>query len=214
MTDDARYWAYLNQRMWPELIEHARQRLARDSSNENNKLLLANALHLAGDIAQAQALYEELLSSRPAMAVIDPNSESVAPTARAALGRLRAGDEAGGRELLELTREDLRQRRVAELMHGEFYRAAAIISVLLEDHDGALDELERAIEQGPRDPSLFSEPAFEPLRDSERFRALESRLESILAAQRVNALQVVCFDNPVPDAWQPLPETCAGVERL
>jgi tetratricopeptide (TPR) repeat protein len=214
LTDNARYWAYLNQRMWPELIEHARQRLILDSTNENNKLMLANALHLADDVDQAQTLYEELLSVRPGVAIIDQNSESVAPTARAALGRLRAGDEEGSRELIELAREDLRQRSAAEFIHGEFYRAAAIVSMLDEDHEGALENLERAIERGPRDPSLFSEPAFAPLLQSQKFKALESRLESILAGQRVNALQAICFDNPVAGEWQPLPETCAGVVRL
>jgi TolB-like protein/cytochrome c-type biogenesis protein CcmH/NrfG len=211
--DGAHYWAYLNQRMWPDLIALSRQRLERDTSNANSKLLLANALHLSGDIEQAQVLYEEILATVPGLAIIDQNSESVAPTARAALGRLRAGDEEGARELIELTQEDLRQRRRAEYMHGEYYRAAAIIAALREDNEEALENLERWIEWGPRDPSIFSEPAFEPLRDSAGFQALESRLESILAAQRGNALQMICLDNPVADAWQPLPETCAGVER-
>jgi hypothetical protein len=51
------------------------------------------------------------------------------------------------------------------------------------------------------------------LRESQRFQALESRLESILAEKRVKARQMICFDNPVADSWQPLPETCAGVAR-
>jgi tetratricopeptide (TPR) repeat protein len=214
LDEGSHYWTYLNLRMWPELIALARERFERDVTDENSRLFLANALHLSGDVAQAQVLYEEFLRQRPGLPIIDRTSETVAPTARAALGRLRSGDTEGAQALIELTREDLRQRRLAGFVHEEFYRAAAILAVLEADNDAALENIEKAIETGPRDPSLFSEPAFEVLRDSEQFQALESRLDSILAAQRVRALQMICFNNPVPDAWQPLPDTCAGVGQL
>jgi tetratricopeptide (TPR) repeat protein len=197
--------------MWPELIAVARQRLGNDPSDPNSQLYLANALHLSGDIEQAQILYEERLASHPDLPIIDTSSETNAATARAALGRLRAGDEAGARKLIELTTDDLRQRNRAGFVHGEYYRSAAIIAALEGDDILALENIEKAIERGPRDPSLFSEPAFDALRDSQEFQALESRLDSILAAQRAEALQMMCFNNPVPDAWQPLPETCEGV---
>jgi tetratricopeptide (TPR) repeat protein len=214
LPNDAHYWAYLNLRMWPELIAVARQRLEKDPSDPNSQLYLANALHLSGDIEQAQILYEELLASRPDLDIIDTTSETNAATVRAALGRLRSGDEAGALELIELTTEDLRQRRRAGFVHGQYYRSAAIVAALEGDDIVALENIEKAIERGPRDRSLFSEPAFDTLRDSPKFQALESRADSILAAQRVNALQMMCFKNPVPEAWQPLPETCAGVDRL
>ena len=214
VANDAHYWAYLNLRMWPESIASARQRLEGDPSDPNSILYLANALHLSGDIEGAQVLYENLLALRSGQAILDNTSESVAPTARAALGRLRSGDEDGALNLIELTKEDLRQRNRAGFVHGEYYRAAAIVAALEGNNASALENIAKAIEHGPRDPSLFSEPAFVAFRDSPEFQALESRLDSILAAQRVTALQMVCFENPVPDSWQPLPETCTGVEPL
>ena len=185
------YWAYLNMRMWPELIVVARQRLERDPSNRNSQLFLANALHLSGDIDQAQVLYEGVLSRHPHPLIIDTTSETIAATARAALGRRKSGDEAGALKLIELTTEDLRQRNRAGLVHGEYYRAAAIIAALEGDKGSALENIEKAIERGPRDPSLFSEPAVEALRDSPEFKVLESRADSILAAQRVKALHMM-----------------------
>jgi tetratricopeptide (TPR) repeat protein len=214
LPNDAHYWAYLNLRMWPEAITVARERLENDPSDPNSILYLANALHLSGDIEQAQVLYEELLVLHPELPIIDTTSETNAATARAALGRLRSGDEAGALELIELTTEDLRRRSHAGFVHGEYYRSAALIAALEGDDIAALENIEKAIERGPRDPSLFSEPAFDALRDSQEFQALESRLDSILAEQRIEALQMMCFDNPVPDAWQPLPETCEGIDRL
>jgi TolB-like protein/Tfp pilus assembly protein PilF len=211
LGDNVRYWAYFNLRMWPELVTEARQKLENDPSDPNGILDLANALHLSGDIVKAQALYEELLALRPDQPIIDRISETVAATARAALGRLRSGDDEGALHLIELTTEDLRQRRRAGFIHAEYYRAAALLDALAGENGEALENIEKAIETGPRDRSLFSEPAFDALRDSPEFQALESRLDSILAAQRVEALQMMCFNNPVPDAWQPLPETCEGV---
>ena len=210
----ARYWAYLNLRMWPELIAMAQQFLDEDPTAPQRTLYFANALHLSGQIEQAQVLYEGLLTARPDLPIIDTSSETVAATGRAALGRIRSGDEEGGRYLIELTREDLHQRRRAGFIHGEYYRAAAILDALDGDNDAALENIEMAIRKGPRDRSLFSEPAFDAFRDSPEFKALESRLESILARQRIAAQQMICFNNPVPDAWQPLPETCDGVDRL
>jgi TolB-like protein/Tfp pilus assembly protein PilF len=212
LPNDAHYWAYLNMRMWPELVVVARQRLDKDPSDPNGQLYLANALHLSGAIEQAQVLYEQRLALHPDLPIIDTSSETNAATARAALGRLRAGDEAGARKLIELTTDDLRQRNRAGFVHGEYYRSAALIAALEGDNDAAMENIEKAIEKGPRDPTLFSEPGFDALRDSQEFQALESRLDSILAAQRVKALQMMCFNNPVRETWQPLPETCVGVD--
>jgi hypothetical protein len=35
----------------------------------------------------------------------------------------------------------------------------------------------------------------------------------MLAVERQKTLQMICFDNPNPGEWQPLPETCEGVEK-
>jgi TolB-like protein len=209
----ARYWAYLNAPMWPELIPIAQRFFDDDPTARQRILYFANALHLSGQIEKAQALYEDLLAERPDLPIIDTSSETVAATGRAALGRIRSGDEEGGRYLIELTREDLHQRRRADFIHAEYYRAAAILDALDGDNHTALENIEKAIEMGPRDPSLFSEPAFDTLRELSEFQELKSRQESILAEQRIKALQMICFNNPIPDTWQPLPETCVGVER-
>jgi hypothetical protein len=33
----------------------------------------------------------------------------------------------------------------------------------------------------------------------------------MLAEEHSKVLQLICFNNPVPDDWQPMPETCEGV---
>jgi tetratricopeptide (TPR) repeat protein len=185
-----------------------------DPSDLSSKLYLANALHLSGDVEQAQILYEDLLSLQPGRAIRGASPPTVVPTARAALGRLKSGDVTGGETLIELVHGDLRQRSLAGLRDADSYRSAAIIAALAGNDAGALQNIDQAISVGLRDRGIFFEPAFEALHDKPKFGALESRLDAILASERGKALQLMCFDNPVPDAWQPLSETCEGVDRL
>jgi hypothetical protein len=74
-----------------------------------------------------------------------------------------------------------------------------------------LFNIEDAIEAGLRDRSVFPEPALQQFRNAPEFQALEARLDEILAFEREKALQMMCFNNPVAESWQPLPETCEGV---
>ena len=48
-------------------------------------------------------------------------------------------------------------------------------------------------------------------RDEPRFVALQQELDAILAEEHDKVLQLICFNNPVPEDWQPMPETCEGV---
>jgi hypothetical protein len=49
------------------------------------------------------------------------------------------------------------------------------------------------------------------LRDEPRFVALRQEMEVLLAEEHDKILQLICFKNPVPEDWQPMPETCEGV---
>jgi TolB-like protein len=213
VRQDMHYWTYLNARMWPELIRTARARLDSDPADLNSQLYLANALHLSGDVEGAQPIYESLHAIRPDLPIIDNTSETLAPSARATFGRVSMGDAGGAAELAGLTRQILRRRESAGLVHAEDYRASAILHAADGVYEAALEDLDNATRMGPRDPSIFSEPAFAAIRDSDRFKALETRMEEFLTRERTRALRMLCFDNPVPDAWPPLPETCAGLKR-
>ena len=54
--------------------------------------------------------------------------------------------------------------------------------------------------------------ADEALRDSQEFLTLKLKLDENLAKEHEKALQMMCYNNPVPEAWQPLPGTCMGVD--
>jgi len=65
---------------------------------------------------------------------------------------------------------------------------------------------------GLRNPQVFGDPMFEELWAEPRFVALQQELDAILGAEHDKVLQLICFNNPAPGGWQPMPGTCAGVE--
>ena len=89
---------------------------------------------------------------------------------------------------------------------------AAMIAAFDHDADRAINALARGVRQhGLRAPWAFIDPLYDGLRDDPRFIALRQELDEILAEEHEKILQLMCFDNPAPDEWQPLPETCEGV---
>jgi hypothetical protein len=79
------------------------------------------------------------------------------------------------------------------------------------DPDTAIVALNRSLQLGLRDPLFFDEPVFDEIKDDPRFTVLRKELDRLLVAEHEKVLQLICFDNPAPGAWQPLPETCEGV---
>jgi len=77
--------------------------------------------------------------------------------------------------------------------------------------DGVITALKTAIRCGLRDPQVVDDPIFEDLRGDPRFIALKDDLDELLAVEHDLVLQLMCFNNPVPHDWQPLPETCEEV---
>lgn len=64
---------------------------------------------------------------------------------------------------------------------------------------------------GLRNPRIFADPIFESMWADPRFIALQQELDKLLIAEREKVLQLICFNNPAPAGWQPLPATCEGV---
>jgi hypothetical protein len=92
-------------------------------------------------------------------------------------------------------------------------RAAAMVAAIEGDREQVLASLSDAIDAGLRDDFIFREPAMAPYIEDPEFQALAASLDAILEEEHRNTLQLICFNNPVPEAWQPLPKTCEGVEK-
>ena len=114
-------------------------------------------------------------------------------------------DEAAVRfEELENTGAEFRMRYVNH----------ALLHAYHDRHKEALDSLRFAIEErGFRGEGLFIDPLLDKMRELPPFRELVTYVKALNAQERQETLQLICLENPVPDAWQPLPETCEGLEK-
>jgi TolB-like protein/predicted Zn-dependent protease len=172
----------------------------------------ADALYLAGRFDEALPIYERLLDMALEGQRI-PGWNPLGQTMALALARRKAGDEPGAQEAASIVRQRLGERRAAGVKTWFLDLAEALLAAFEHDRDPAVQALKSAIQNGLRTHVLFSDPMFEDLRDDPGYVALRQELEAILAEEREKVLQLICFHNPVPDEWQPLPETCEGEEK-
>ena len=127
--------------------------------------------------------------------------------------RRKAGDEDGALEAARMIRE-LVADQVAEGNYSEYEMNAAMLAAFDRDTDGAIAALKSAVRGGLRWKGFLDDPVFENLQDEPGLVAVRKELDEILAGEHDRILQLICFNNPVPNEWQPLPETCeAVVER-
>jgi hypothetical protein len=179
----------------------------------DNKAIIAHAadaLYDARRMDDARPLYERLEGFQIPGRPVDG---SVGTTMRMAETRRRGGDEAGAQEAARISREDLGLLMDAGYKDQFIARGQAMIAAFDRDPDTAIAAIEKAIDRGMRDPGFLRDPIFDGIRDGPRFLASVQKIAADLARQHKEVLQMICFKNPVPHAWRPLPETCAGVKK-
>jgi len=182
--------------------------------NQNVIASVAYVLYLAGRIDEALPIYERLVDFVPDGQPI-PGYLPVSQTMRLALARRKGGDEAAAQAAAQIARRDLAVRRAAGWRDQKQDQAEAMIAAFEHDPDRAIAALKSAIRHGLRTSQFFDDLMFEDLWDEPRFVALQKELDAILVAEHEKILQLICFDNPVPGDWQPMPETCERVvEKL
>jgi len=198
----------------------AAQSLVNESPDNPEAIgLAAMILYYAGRMDEALSLFERLHDivpeGRPAPILLFlMNSWPDELTMRLAFARREAGDETGAQAAAQIVREDQVARRAAGRKgHGED-RTKALMAAFEHKPEGVITALESAIQHGHRVPQFFGDPIFKDFRDEPRFIALQQQLNAILADEHEKVLQLICFNNPTPENWLPLPETCEGVEKL
>jgi tetratricopeptide (TPR) repeat protein len=183
--------------------------------NPNNERVIRDAalfLYVAGRIDEALPLYERLREFVPEGRLI-PGQFPVVQTMRLAQARRRAGDEEGAQAAAQIAKQDHAARRAAGRKSQEQDLAEAALAAFEGDPDRAITALESAIQRGLRIHWFLDDTIFEDLWNEPLFIALQQELDAILAEEHDKVLQLICFNNPVPDNWQPMPETCEGVEE-
>jgi len=120
------------------------------------------------------------------------------------------GDETGAREAAEVARQENAKLRSAGRSNHNRDIAEAMLAAFDGDRAAAFTALRTAIRNGMRLP-FQDQPIFDELRDDPEMAKLSEELDSVVQRENTKVLQLVCFENPTPNAWRPLPETCAGV---
>ncbi len=212
-------WVDLAEGRWEEALETAEENLRREPDNMETVLDAAEAYYITGRIADALPLYERLYMPA-ADAPLTFNASSRGPykepvpvmrLMRLAYGRRLAGDEAGAQAAANLARRGHEILLNAGHKNQNRFRAEAMIAAFEGREADAITALRSAIRYGMRGQPELMDPVFDVVRDEPGFVELEKELETILAAEHAEVLQLICFNNPVPNDWQPLPETCEGV---
>lgn len=171
----------------------------------------SDAYYFARRFDKALAVYERLLAVTPPGQLTGRNYPLVS-TLRFAATRRISGDQAGAQEIVDIARQHYAKRHAAGERDYQHFVAAAMIAVLDDEPERAISELRTGVRDGGlRLHVYFDEPAFDGLRDEPGFIEVRKELDAIIAVEHEKILQLICFNNPVPNEWQPLPETCEGV---
>jgi tetratricopeptide (TPR) repeat protein len=212
-------WPDLAEGRFDEAIRAAQRRMQLAPENEFAVWAAAEALYDAGHIDEALPLYEHLLDfvpeGRPISSVIDLYRSDNETMMRLALARRKAGDEDGAQAAARIATQDHAALSAVGAKDRSQFRTEAMIAAFENNSDRVIAALKSAMQSGLRNPQVFDDLIFEELWNEPRFVAIQEELDAILAAEHDKVLQLICFNNPTPDNWQPLPETCEGVvEKL
>jgi tetratricopeptide (TPR) repeat protein len=193
-----------------EAIQATRRKMQLDPENEAVIAAAAFVLYDAGRIDEALPLYERLRDFRPEGRPITGFNDTMM---RLALARRKAGDEDGAQAAAQIAKKDHAARSAAGDKNQFQRRTEAMIAAFANNPDRVIAALKSAMQLGLRNPQVFGDPMFEDLWAEPRFVALQQELDAILGAEHDKVLQLICFNNPAPGGWQPMPVTCEGVEE-
>lgn len=203
------HWIDFSEGRWDDAIQKSKDRLLRYPDSLDVTADTANVLFLARRFDEALALYERALELSPGgMSIRSPWGDYY--MMHLALARRKAGDDEGAEAVARPVRQSVAQRTPEEILWMEDVYEA-MLAAFDHDTDRAIAALTTGVRHGLRAPWAFIDPVFDDLREEPRFVALRRELDEILAEEHDKILQLICFNNPVPDEWQPLPETCEGV---
>ncbi len=202
------HWVDLNAGRWDEAVHAAYERLERYPNYVFALSDTASILFYTRRFDEALALYERALELSFQDRIVGWGD---AYMTHLAFLRRNAGDEEGAEAVARMVRESVAQDP-NEHKDWMDYVYAAMIAAFDRDADRAINALTRGVRQhGLRATWVFIDPVYDDLRDDPRFIALKQELDEILAGEHEDILQLMCFNNPAPDEWQPMPATCEGV---
>jgi TolB-like protein/Flp pilus assembly protein TadD len=206
-----RPWALLSLDRYEEAEEELRAVVEADPDDLEATIGLAESLFSQARYAEAEVLWQQaLVETDFGMAVYSNGGNG--PTFQRVLTLRALGEDAQAATQLQVL-EGL-EADAARLGGDSPWVSVGRggLAVLQGDRSAALAFLETAVEKGlALGGDVLEAPIFEPLRDEPALVVMNATVKSRIERQREKVLDLICNNNPVPDYWRPLPETCADV---
>ena len=206
------HWIDAFEGRWDEAVRGAKEYLQLYPDSAQFLAAAAEIHYYAGRYDEALLIYERALGLEPERPKI-PGPFGARYAMHIALIRRKSGDEDGAQAAAQIARDDLGALHAAEvrtMLHDE---VDATIAAFDGDPDRAIALLQSSLRRGLRWSIVLDDPLFDDLQNDPRFIALRRDLDKILAEEHDKVLQLICFNNPVPEDWQPMVETCEGVKE-
>ncbi|GEQ98092.1 hypothetical protein JCM17844_17290 [Iodidimonas gelatinilytica] len=181
-------------------------KIAAEKQSENPIVLfnLAEALFYAGELDEAQSIFETVVHAR-----ISSRTGFTSPFTSLAFIRQQKGDLGGAREMLALGWADIEAERSAGFRGWLMDIRAARINAVEGNVDAALVALSQAVENKLPLVYIFDDPVFADFTGNMRFLELKAEVSAYLASERQTLLYRICGSEPLFGDWAPLPETCS-----
>ncbi len=203
-------WADVLQKRWEPAIEIASELVHEHPDIQVNSELAAEAYFYARRFEEALPFYEHLLELAPENSPIGL-WWNLTVTMNLAKARREKGDEQGAVRVADIVRQTLSARRAAGEQNMELDLSEGMLATFDHDRNRAIEALQSAVRRGFVFLVYIDGPNFDTLRGDPEFVALRREMEKMLDAEHEKVLQLICFNNPVPDVWLPVSETCEGV---
>jgi TolB-like protein/Tfp pilus assembly protein PilF len=195
----------------PDVATSAVQRrLELDPDNFDMLYDAADMAYSNRQFSEAKTLLDELRTRRPQGR---PVGDDIEMTIAYAVTLRDQGNRIEAEANMEISRDDLELLVEAGWANFGRYRAEAMLAAYDGDSAAAAAALREAINQGLRDPMFITRPIFDEVQGDDRIQELQQEIMEYLKAESRKTKQMMCFENPVPEAWQPLAETCRDVVR-
>jgi TolB-like protein/Flp pilus assembly protein TadD len=210
INDGLAYMVDVAEGRFNDAIQATQRKMLLDPENESVIAAAAYVLYDAGRVDEALPLYERLRDFRPEGRPITGFNDSMM---RLALARRKAGDEDAAQAAARIAKKDHAALRAAGEKTQFLHRTEAMIAAFEHDSDGVITALKAAMQRGLRDSRVFGDLMFEDMWEEPRFVELQQEVDAMLAQEQDKVLQLICFNNPEPGGWQPMPETFNDVEE-
>lgn len=185
-----------------------------DPDNPDFDQWIATMQYWNNEPSKALAGYQEIAEGKGSLPMISGGYGLDAHLRYVWLLQQSGKPQAAEKELVKIDRDLAARGDTATSRYSNVIWDRGLRAFVAGDRDSALDYFEAAIDEHYYVAELFEDPMLVELQGNARFEALRSRVDDALAEARQEILTLICLENPVPDSWQPLAETCAEVATV